>query len=957
MAHRFVFATDASGVTLRLVGPQGGVDSDRWAVEAPDPLLPAVDLLRRLESTGAALIEGDWALIDHAAVAALSPHEASSLGLPPLADATVRLTGEGLITQPNFKVRLEWLTPLGAPLLGASRAGALLTAGGVTRRLPETLLAVAEAVEKVNAAPRDDRLGAISELRGLLPSGAEEGVVTTSGLLGAITIAVADAFSLDLVGHGADALLAPVLHRAQGDADAPLLPPAQQTLFAERHFNAFKDARAVYPLGANWYVVLQPPLRRALSLVRRANGAPPSTRRAFLANPRLYLREALADDLDDVVMENLFRETRGYSERVVGLGLWTPRVLPWVRIEATDWLDEGAARSGGGGVKPPRGGLTIEGRRIDLTPDEAATLRRDVEDAMGAGRASVDVRVGAETVRVPAEPQTIAALEELERARRVEPDAAPPVEKPAAAKVLLIAPNEDGLDHQGYVKPPRPASPPGVPASLGATLLPHQREGLDWLQHSWIKGSPGVLLADDMGLGKTVQSLAFLVWLRDSMRAGLTAKAPILIVAPTGLLQNWREEHDRHLVAPGLGVCVDAYGRGLAALKTREGGEPGLDFDRLAAADWILTTYETLRDHHLSFGRIRFAALLFDEAQKIKTPGVRLTDAAKAMQAEFVISLTGTPVENRLADLWCVVDTVQPGWLGDLKSFSALYERDLDVEKLGELKRQLEHAYGGRPQLMLRRMKEDRLPDLPVATWRPSPRAMPPVQQSAYDEVMRSARDDSDPGAMLKALQALRSISLHPTPDAAVDDDAFIAASARLSAAFEALDEIAAKGEKALIFVGDLGMQARLRGLLQRRYGLARPPTLISGSVPGAKRQALVNQFQREAAGFRAMILSPRAAGVGLTLTQANHVIHLSRWWNPAVEDQCTGRALRIGQKLPVTIHLPLSTCRDGRRSFDENLDMLLERKRKLMRETLAPPDATQNADRDELFDRTFNAA
>ena len=174
--------------------------------------------------------------------------------------------------------------------------------------------------------------------------------------------------------------------------------------------------------------------------------------------------------------------------------------------------------------------------------------------------------------------------------------------------------------------------------------------------------------------------------------------------------------------------------------------------------------------------------------------------------------------------------------------------------------------------------------------------------------------------------QSFRRLGL-PTPEfdarllvahaLALDHAGLIAQSARLQVAFEALDKVAEQKEKALIFLDDLGLQARLAGLMQRRYGLRAPPPLINGSVDGSQRQARVDAFQMSAEGFDAMILSPRAGGVGLTLTRANHVIHLSRWWNPAVEDQCTGRVHRIGATKPIFIHLPMAVLGNGQSAFD----------------------------------------
>jgi SNF2 family DNA or RNA helicase len=489
---------------------------------------------------------------------------------------------------------------------------------------------------------------------------------------------------------------------------------------------------------------------------------------------------------------------------------------------------------------------------------------------------------------------------------------------------------------------------------LRATLKTHQREGLTWLQQNWISGSPGVLLADDMGLGKTLQGLAFLAWLRDGMASGVIERAPLLIVAPTGLLENWRAEHDRHLIAPGLGTLLLGYGKGLATLRREAvNGVPALDIAAINSADWVLTTYETLRDHDRDFGRVRFAAMLLDEAQKVKTPGIRLTDAAKGMNVDFRVALTGTPVENRLADLWCIVDGVAAGHLGDLRRFSARFEARPDEAALKELKESLDRPMAARPALMLRRLRVDRLPDLPAATEIVLPEDMNGAQLAAYEDTISSARADQGAGGVLAALLRLRAVSLHPDLSSADDDDALIAGSARLRQSLGTLDHIASQNERALIFVEDQKMMARLTGLLQRRYRLPDLPMTISGNVSGPARQARVDRFQASARGFDVMLLSPKVGGVGLTLTRANHVIHLQRWWNPAVEDQCNGRALRIGQERPVTIYLPLATLPGGRPSFDNNIHALLTRKRQLMRDALMPPEA-DDTEKAALLDATL---
>ncbi len=227
----------------------------------------------------------------------------------------------------------------------------------------------------------------------------------------------------------------------------------------------------------------------------------------------------------------------------------------------------------------------------------------------------------------------------------------------------------------------------------------------------------------------------------------------------------------------------------------------------------------------------------------------------------------------------------------------------------------------------------------------PIQKPMPPKQAEAYAAAVAEGRKASAAGEMLRTLHALRGISLHPVdPQQAREygHSEYISWSARLAVTFEILRDIAKKREKALIFLESLDMQDLLAAMLKREFNLARQPMLIHGGVPGDRRKALVDKFQREQRGeFDVMILSPKAGGIGLTLTEANHVIHLSRWWNPAVEDQCTDRIYRIGQNRTVHVYYPMAVHPnpDIREfSFDLKLHALLDRKRELSREVLVPP-------------------
>jgi SNF2 family DNA or RNA helicase len=448
------------------------------------------------------------------------------------------------------------------------------------------------------------------------------------------------------------------------------------------------------------------------------------------------------------------------------------------------------------------------------------------------------------------------------------------------------------------------------------------------------------------------------------MTDGLRPPLPILVVVPTSLLHTWIAEHKSHLLGLGLGKPVIAYGKNLDFYKAGkrrkdvDGGQPSLQTELLRSESWIITTYETLRDYQISFGKIRIAAAVFDEAQRIKNPGASLKNASKNMNADFFIAATGTPVENRLADLWSIVDLIEPDYLGSLRDFSRKYEGKDAADSVPELRQKVEHSpTTATSGLMLRRMKDGTLRGLPTKTEHFEKHVMNDVQAAAYDDAIAEARQVGKKSRdVLLALHGIRTVSLHPDVTASVPDHEYIAMSARYSSAFEILDRIHSAGEKALIFLESLDAQMPLALLIQRRYGLRERPMIINGEVPPGQRQERVSAFQAQSASFDVMILSPRAGGVGLTLTTANHVIHLSRWWNPAVEDQCTDRVYRIGQEKSVHVHyLQAVHPAHKEHSFDVRLNSLLQRKRSLSRDLLAPMIFTSDDARQLFADTVSN--
>jgi hypothetical protein len=950
----------AGGIALRLmekpwVGAAQSFPVEDWADRMAGQLFSGVSrILALLDDVDSSVERKDDALfIDHRTIASLTEPQALGLGLPPSVRFALQVETKNLITDPEFRVFARWVGEANRSLRG-ERDGAFLHVEGQKYRLPEPLYSLCEAIEAFAAADTtdsDSRMARLAHLQSLFPEDAQD-QLSLDSYFSSFRILHASAFSLSLkVGQDFD--FDPVLfgrrivERAKSetlpiDEAEGLLTQHQQELFAKQRFRSFDVAKPSYVIERGIYVHIDPSLHDAMTVVRRVQRADAETRKRFVQSPQLYLKEALSPNLSDDDVELLFIETEQYSARVIDVGVWTPPVLPWIKREPNDWL-------------PEKFGLQIGDQYIVLKTEQLVPLREQIKEARANGEPFIEFGAeGEEKVRVPT---TVAAEESLSSLLgmvRPEPGPRPeapngtmPPETPSNQKHVLIV--EENFDKPGFSRKvtPRIGSEPGLPAAIRPTLKRHQHSGLAWLQDTWSRGYAGVLLADDMGLGKTLQALAFLAWLREvraTIRQSGGPKGPFIIVAPTGLLANWEKEHNLHLHDPGLGDICRAYGRHLKTLKTSstrdvDRGAPSLDHRRIQEADWVLTTYETLRDHHMSFAAIPFVCAVFDEMQKVKSPTSLLTRAAKTLNANFTVGLTGTPIENQLPDLWCIMDIINPGCLEDLKSFSARYHPD-DETALEELHGTLLDARPERPPPMLRRMKADELEGLPEKRVHIRKRPMPETQARVYADIVARAKQPES-GPMLETLHLLRGVSLHPIwPPASEikDQQAFIDQSARLTETFAILDEIAARHEKVLIFLESLDLQEHLALMIKTRYGLKRRPMQINGEVGGERRQKLVDEFQTERSTFDVMILSPRAGGVGLTLTSANHVIHLSRWWNPAVEDQCTDRVYRIGQNQTVHVYYPMAVHPlYGDSSFDQLLNALLTRKRKLSERMFLP--------------------
>ncbi|BCW87125.1 RNA polymerase-associated protein RapA [Alphaproteobacteria bacterium SO-S41] len=940
-----------------------------WSAEAGATRTNSVALLfaavedERAARDGRPLVQvaGASMLLHPEFIAALSAKAAGDLGFPPPTSLALMLDTKGLVHERDFVLMTRWMHPGGRPAR-VDVSGALLQQDGQWRRIPEPLYSVNIAAAALAMPTAEaDRFRTLADIGAIL--GAEGGsdpigaAIESGGYLGSLRIHYASAFSLKLGAAGPFGF-DPVLFGSKSIATAAegevldeeadsLLPPAQQKAFAKRAFQHSDSIRPAYALSDGAYVFIDPQLRPALAVVRSYQRRPEADRKRFAANPRRIIREELGGDSADDTIESLFIETEQFSQRITGVDVWRTPVLPWVERLSNTWL-------------PERVGLRLNDEIVPLKPSEVEPLLADVNRAIAEHAPSVSFQ----SHIVPATLQSRDALETLRAALEppaLEGDVSPEAETgetPVADLAgrgrlfLTVKENFEDVAYSTADSVEYADVPLVLPALLRTSLKPHQASGVRWLASAKAAGLPGVLLADDMGLGKTLQALVFIANLKQR-----TPGAPVLIVAPTGLLSNWEEEIERHLAPPYLGPIHRAFGPGLRGYRETGGrdtdtGQSSLNTDSWRSGGVVLTTYETMRDYHFSFARLRFATIIFDEIQKLKNPTSQQTRAAKTLNGAFMIGLTGTPVENQLQDLWSILDTVSPGLLGASKAFAAAYPES-DGLALAGLNAFLREPKGRRPPPMLRRMKDDHLEGLPTKSVMRREIVMPEIQADRYRRLVHRAmagRDTMTPrDGMLEAIQAMRAASLHPfsqQESAGLDDTSFIASSARLAWTIETLDGIAKAGEKALVFLENIDLQHRLAGVLQRRYKLPASPMRISGEVAGAKRQEMVRRFQNAPPEFDVMILSPRAGGVGLTLTAANHVIHLSRWWNPAVEDQSTDRVYRIGQTRPVTVYLPIAVHPDQdlrALSFDAKLDDILTRKRALSRDLLAPVSSEES--------------
>jgi SNF2 family DNA or RNA helicase len=451
-----------------------------------------------------------------------------------------------------------------------------------------------------------------------------------------------------------------------------------------------------------------------------------------------------------------------------------------------------------------------------------------------------------------------------------------------------------------------------VPAGFRGTLRPYQARGYSWLAflRQW---GLGACLADDMGLGKTIQALALIE--REWQANG---KRPVLLVCPTSVIGNWQKEIGRF--TPDLPIMAHhGIARARGAAFKREAGKHAIVVSSYAL---LQRDFEILKD-------VEWAGVILDEAQNIKNPETKQARAARSLKSDYRIALTGTPVENNVGDLWALMEFLNPGFLGTQTEFKRTFFVPIQAQRDAESAERLKRLTG---PFILRRTKTDKaiISDLPEKMEMKVYCTLTKEQASLYAAVVEDAsRTIADAegiqrrGAVLATLMKLKQVCNHPAQFLG-DNSSIPGRSGKLARLTEMLEEALAEGDRALIFTQFTEMGAIIQTHLQETFG--REVLFLHGAVPKAKRDRMVERFQgADGEGPRIFLLSLKAGGTGLNLTAANHVFHFDRWWNPAVENQATDRAFRIGQKRNVQVHKFLCVG-----TLEEKIDQMIERKQEI---------------------------
>ena len=868
--------------------------------------------LATLVDNGYAYASKEGCLLPYENIYLLDEDERILLGVPQPYDKAMRLVGTSMLNLSDFEYKVEFLTYVpDGELIVCERGGNILVKGRDKYLLNEAQYALLNRVDAFNSTPEEDKttdynLRCFAEIKAL----AEQAGCQLDSYLENENVYAPERIKIEIGRDDEGFTVEPAVNIEENDK-------------FQTYFDKMRKVQAQYPVqrenGERVRIVLNKEQKENLHYLKEQCGKH-KTREEI---------QKMIEQPTEFFDPNSFDLSELYSDRVIEIGVYKPKFYPFICPYKSCWI-------AGATVETPQNGTT----KVTInSEEELEKLKREIQSAKENKKGIVEYN------NTQLDIEDAMFLAQTAEKQLKDPSQPAKVESEngnEARNVLII---EENAEELGFAVKERIIEK-GDKYTLftdpflqeGFSLKDHQKEGVAWLQHLYKSKASGCLMADDMGLGKTLQILYFIDW---HSRKYANHK-PYLIVAPISLLENWKNEYERFFMQPRMKINM------LTSKDVTRKFDKSI-VDKMQKMDIILTNYESLRISQLNFCAVEFDVVALDEAQKIKSPGTLVTNAAKALKCNFKIAMTGTPVENSLLDLWCIMDFCVPGLLGNAKAFAAQYQNPLkkednDIVALGNEVHDKLGVY------FMRRLKKDAAKDLPDKIELKEKVLMPPVQKEAYASVVNDYTSGIQPN-MLVTIMHLREVSEHPyLYDSTLlnhETDEIVDTSARLQATIKFLDEIKKKEEKVIIFVERKETQKMLQKLCLKRYGIIAKiingdtPSIVKRNMPNKQsRQSSIDEFQA-VDGFNVIIMSPVAAGMGLNVTAANHVIHYSRHWNPAKENQATDRAYRIGQTKDVFVYYPMAV-RSDIKSFDETLDDLLSRKTSLATSTIFPTERVE---------------
>ena len=868
--------------------------------------------LATLVDNGYAYASNGGCLLPYENIYLLDRDEMIILGLPQPYNKSMRIVGTSMLNLSDFKYKVEYLTHVpDGELLIFERDGNILVKGQERYLLSEAQYALLRKIDEFNAVPEENKtpvynLRCFAEIKAL----AEQADCQLDSYLGNENVYVPERIKIEI---GRD---------EEGFTVLPAIEIDESDKF-QKNFERMRKVQSQYPVqrenGERVRIVLSEAQKEGLCNLKNQCGQ--HTNREEIQKIIEHPTEMFNPDAFDL--------SELYSDRVIEIGVYKPKFYPFVCPYNSCWI-------AGATVETHQDGTM----KIAIgSQEELDELKREILYAKENNKSIVeydDVQLDIEDAIF------LAQIAERQLDNPDNPAKNDCEDDGEARNVLIIEENAEELgfavEEWNVARTDKYTLFADTFLNAGFSLKEHQKEGVAWLQYLYVNKASGCLMADDMGLGKTLQILYFIDW---HSRKYVNHK-PYLIVAPISLLENWKNEYERFFVQPRMKISM------LASKDVPQQFDKGV-VEKMQGMDIILTNYESLRVSQLNFCAVEFDVVALDEAQKIKTPGTLVTNAAKALKGKFKIAMTGTPVENTLLDLWCIMDFCVPGLLGNAKAFAAKYQNplkneDTDIAALGNEIHEKLGVY------FMRRLKKDAAKDLPKKIELKEKVLMPSVQRSAYASVVNDYVNGIQPNVLVTIMN-LREVSEHPyllnSTLLCHETDELIDTSARLQATIRILDDIKAKKEKAIVFVERKETQRMLQRLCMEKYGMV--SKIINGDTPSVVKRTIQNKLSRQSSidefqavdGFNVIIMSPVAAGMGLNVTAANHVIHYSRHWNPAKENQATDRAYRIGQTKDVYVYYPMAVISDTT-SFDETLDDLLSRKTVLATSAIFPSERVE---------------